>query len=93
LKAKMKGRRTNDDDINTACAGACPTDALVFGDMNDSGSKISKMLKIKDYEEDGKIEKSMAEERAYYALEEIGTRPNVSYLVKVRNKERETHDV
>jgi hypothetical protein len=57
--------------------------------MNDPNSKISKMLKIKDYKGDGNINKTMAEERAYTALEEVGTKPNVVYLAKVRNKDKE----
>jgi molybdopterin-containing oxidoreductase family iron-sulfur binding subunit len=88
VTAKIEGRRTNDDDITTACASACPTDALVFGDMNNSESRISKMLQIKDYEGDGTIEKTVGEERAYTMLEEVGTKPNVLYLTKIRNKEK-----
>ena len=72
-----------------ACASACPSDALVFGDMNDSDSKITKMLKIRDYKGDGDINKTMAEERAYTVLEEVGTRPNVVYLSKIRNKDKD----
>ncbi|MCG8340186.1 MAG: TAT-variant-translocated molybdopterin oxidoreductase [Cytophagales bacterium] len=76
LKAKMAKRKLSDDDVNTACAAACPADAIVFGDMNDPDSKISKML----------VEEVDA--RAYRVLEEIGTKPNVSYLTKIRNKEK-----
>ncbi|NNF23043.1 MAG: 4Fe-4S dicluster domain-containing protein, partial [Saprospiraceae bacterium] len=88
VTAKIEGRRTNDEDVTTACASACPTDALVFGDMNNPESRISKMLQIKDYEGDGTIEKTVGEERAYTMLEEVGTKPNVLYLTKIRNKDK-----
>ena len=92
LQAKKEGRRTNDDDITTACASACPADAIVFGDMNDSKSNISQQLKIKDQEGDYGIDKQIGEERAYTVLEEIGAKPNVLYLTKIRNKDKEeTH--
>ena len=84
--------RTNDDDITTACASACPADAIVFGDMNDPNSNISQQLKIKDQEGDYGIDKQIGEERAYTVLEEIGAKPNVLYLTKIRNKDKEeTH--
>ena len=89
LAAKIEHRTTTDDDIDTACASACPADALVFGDMNNPESNISKMLKIKEYEGDGTIHKTMEEERAFTMLEDVGTRPNVTYLTKIRNKDRE----
>ncbi len=89
LAAKIEKRRPVDGEIITACVSSCPSDALVFGDMNDSESKISKMLKIKDYEGDGEINKTISEERAYTVLEEVGTRPNVVYLSKIRNKDQE----
>lgn len=85
LEAKKEGRRPQDGDIVTACAAACPTDAIVFGDMNDPSSRISKMLKIKDTEADYIITKELGEPRAYHVLEEIGTKPNVTYLTKIRN--------
>jgi MoCo/4Fe-4S cofactor protein with predicted Tat translocation signal len=87
LEAKKESRRTNDDDITMACASACPADAILFGDMNDPESKLSKMLKIKDLEGDYGIDKQIGEERAYTVLEEVGTKPNVLYLTKIRNKE------
>ncbi len=89
LAAKLESRRPVDGEINVACASACPSDALVFGDMNDPESKLFKMLKIKDYKGDGEINKTMKEERAYTVLEEVGTRPNVVYLSKIRNKDKE----
>ncbi len=84
LKAKMEGRRPEDKDVNTACAAACPADAIVFGDMKNPQSKISKVLKFKETEE----EKVVGEERAYHVLEEINVRPNVYYLTKIRNKSK-----
>ena len=87
LQAKKEGRRTNDDDITMACASACPADAILFGDMNDPNSNISMQLKIKDLEGDYGIDKQIGEERAYTVLEEVGTKPNVLYLTKIRNKE------
>ncbi len=90
LEAKKEGRRPKDGEIDVACASACPSDAIVFGDMNDSESKIYNMLKIEDTEEaDFIIEKEIHEPRAYHVLEEIGVKPNVTYLTKVRNKDAE----
>ena len=77
LTAKKERRRVNDGDVNVACASSCPTNAITFGDMNDPESAISKLLKV---EEEG---------RAFHMLEEINVRPQVSYLVKVRNKDAE----
>lgn len=74
LFAKKEGRRPVDGEINTACAQACPTNAIVFGDMSDKESKIYKML---SEHKDG---------RAYTLLEEINTKPSVVYLTKIRNK-------
>jgi MoCo/4Fe-4S cofactor protein with predicted Tat translocation signal len=92
LEAKKEGRRTKDGDINTACASACPSDAIVFGDMNDDMSQISQLLRIKNEEGDYGIDKQVNEERAYTVLEEVGTKPNVLYLTKIRNKDKkESH--
>lgn len=87
LQAKNEKRRTVDGDINTACASACPADAIVFGDMNDPNSRISQLLKIKDIEGDYGIDKKVREPRAYTVLEEVGAKPNVLYLTKIRNKD------
>jgi MoCo/4Fe-4S cofactor protein with predicted Tat translocation signal len=92
LQAKKEGRRTNDNDITMACASACPADAILFGDMNDPNSNLSKMLKIKDQEGDYGIDKKIGEERAYTVLEEVGTKPNVLYLTKIRNKDKEENN-
>jgi molybdopterin-containing oxidoreductase family iron-sulfur binding subunit len=59
-----------DGDIHTACEQACPTQAIVFGDLKDPKSRVSVLSRG---------------ERAYQVLEDLGTRPNVSYLKKVRH--------
>lgn len=75
LNAKKEGRRPVDGEIVTACASACPTDAITFGDMNDPESKIAQLI---SEEKQG---------RNFSVLEQINTNPSVSYLVKVRNSE------
>jgi MoCo/4Fe-4S cofactor protein with predicted Tat translocation signal len=59
-----------DGDILTACQQACPTQAIVFGDLNDANSKVTKLQK---------------NNRAYPILAELNTRPRTWYLAKVRN--------
>jgi len=54
----------------TACQQACPSNAIVFGDLNDESSKVSKLLK---------------EERRYDLLHQLGTRPRTGYLARVMN--------
>ncbi|TDI64194.1 MAG: 4Fe-4S dicluster domain-containing protein [Bacteroidetes bacterium] len=85
LKAKLKGRRPIDGEITTACVSSCPTNALVFGDMLDEKSEISKRLK---FGEDDEGRRTVGEERAYHVLEGIGVSPNVFYLTKIRNKDK-----
>ncbi len=75
LVAKKEKRRPADGEIITACAQSCPTGAITFGDMLDPETKISKLLEIE------------AEGRAFQVLEEINVRPQINYLVKVRNKD------
>ena len=70
-EAKVAGRKIEDGEVQPACVQSCPASALVFGDMNNPESKISKYLK---------------NERNYHLLEELHTLPSVGYLVKVRNK-------
>lgn len=74
LKAKKEGRRVKDDEFKdtVACAAACPSGAITFGDINDSKSEVTELSKDK---------------RVYRALEEVGTQPNVFYHVKIRNDE------
>ncbi len=71
LEAKKSGRRPKDGEITTACAQACPTHAITFGDYNDSQSRLSAQAK---------------DERAYHVLEELNVQPSIYYQTKVRNK-------
>ena len=73
LTAKKAGRPMRDGEARTACQQACPTDAILFGNVNDKESALYKMR----HEEQ--------RERTYYVLEEIHTLPNVNYLSKIRN--------
>ena len=83
LVAKKEGRRPTDKDINMACASACPSEAIVFGDMNNPDSEIAKVLNI-TYQDD---RKTVEEPRAYNVLQEINVDPNIFYLRKIRNKD------
>ena len=77
LNAKKEDRPIKDLEIKTACMQACPTNAIMFGNVNDKESAISKLR----YEEQ--------KERKFYVLEQLHTLSNVNYLAKVRNTQRE----
>ncbi len=71
IELKTQGETYKDGDIKTACQETCPTGAIVFGDLNDPESEVSKMF-FKD-------------ERSYALLEEFHAAPSVRYLTKIRN--------
>ncbi|PIY11361.1 MAG: molybdopterin oxidoreductase [Flexibacter sp. CG_4_10_14_3_um_filter_32_15] len=77
LAAKRESRKVRDGEVVTACASACPTNAITFGDLNNIESEIVKLLEPE------------LDKRAYNVLHEINTRPNVWYLTKVRNQEEQ----
>ena len=58
------------DSVKVACQAACPADAIVFGDLADPKSAVSK---------------SKASPRDYQLLKYIGTQPRTSYLARLRN--------
>ncbi|MGK2857292.1 MAG: TAT-variant-translocated molybdopterin oxidoreductase [Thermoanaerobaculia bacterium] len=74
IGAEREGRRIRDGEIRTACQAACPTQAIVFGDVADPNSLVSKLK---------------AEPHSYRVLEEVNTNPRTSYLGAVRNKNKE----
>ncbi|MDD5361783.1 MAG: TAT-variant-translocated molybdopterin oxidoreductase [Ignavibacteria bacterium] len=69
-KATQEKRELNGDNVTTACQDACPTNAIVFGDLTKKDSEIVKHRK---------------HELGYHVLEEINVRPNVTYIAKLRN--------
>jgi len=66
--ARDEKRAVRDGDILTACQQTCPTKAITFGNLKDEGSAVSKQRHSP---------------RAYHVLDELGTRPGVTYLRKV----------
>ena len=70
IKAKNARRPIKDGEIKTACQETCPTDAIVFGDLNDRSSQVAK---------------NAGNPRAYSLLGELNNRPRVRYLGRVRN--------
>ncbi len=87
LTAKKERRETKDGDVVTACQASCSTGAIVFGDIKDPQSKISKLLQIEAVGDKDAVDKIAHNPRAYQVLEEIGVKPNIWYLSKIRNKE------
>ncbi len=63
-------RPIRDGEIVTACQQACPTEAIVFGDLNDQQSRVAKLR---------------AQPHNFGMLSELGTRPRTTYLVKITN--------
>jgi len=74
LDAKRDGRVIKDGEFKTACSAACPSGAMIFGDINDKESKVAKLKE---------------DHRMYHLLEHVGTKPNVMYQTKVRNTSSE----
>jgi len=74
LSAKKEDRKIRDGEIRTACQAVCPAEAIVFGDIRDPQSAVSKLK---------------AEPHNYALLEELNTRPRTTYLARVTNPNRE----
>jgi MoCo/4Fe-4S cofactor protein with predicted Tat translocation signal len=70
IESEKADRKVRDGEIKTACQQACPADAIVFGDLNDPGSRVATLK---------------AEERNYSLLGELNTRPRTTYLAALRN--------
>ena len=70
IEAKKGDREIRDREIVTACQAACPSEAIVFGNINDPKSRVSQLK---------------AEPRNYGLLTDLNTRPRTTYLAKLRN--------
>jgi Fe-S-cluster-containing dehydrogenase component len=78
INAKEENRAVIDGEIKTACQEACPTEAIIFGDLNDPNSRVSK---LKSHPLD------------YSMLADLNTRPRTTYSAKLRNPNPELTNV
>jgi len=77
IEAEKEGRDIRDGEIVTACEAVCPTNAIIFGDMNDSNSQVSRSKK---------------DPRDYNLLNELNTQPRTTYLANLKNQNKEMPD-
>ncbi len=70
LAAEKENRAVRDGEVLTACQQACPAGAIVFGNLNDKDSRVSKIK---------------AQQRNYSLLEDLNTRPRTTYMAVVQN--------
>jgi molybdopterin-containing oxidoreductase family iron-sulfur binding subunit len=77
IDARVAGRELADGEFTTACAQACPSNAIVFGSLHDKESAVSRQHE---------------DPRAYDVLHELGTRPRTAHLARVKNKNPELNN-
>jgi molybdopterin-containing oxidoreductase family iron-sulfur binding subunit len=70
IEAKKDDRPIRDGEVLTACQQACPTNAIVFGNLNDQNSQVAHLKE---------------QPLNYGLLTELGTQPRTTYLAEVRN--------
>jgi MoCo/4Fe-4S cofactor protein with predicted Tat translocation signal len=70
IESEKEDRKVRDGEIQTACQATCPTEAIIFGNINDPNSRVAKMK---------------AEKSNYGLLEDLNTRPRTTYLATLRN--------
>jgi molybdopterin-containing oxidoreductase family iron-sulfur binding subunit len=76
IQAELEDRKLRDGEVVTACQAVCPTEAIVFGDINDPNSRVSKLKH---------------NERNYSLLGELNTRPRTTYLSQLKNPNPQIH--
>ena len=77
IDAEKQDRKVRDGEIQTACQATCPAEAIVFGNINDPNSRVSKMK---------------AEKSNYGLLADLNTRPRTTYLATFRNPNPEIEE-
>jgi molybdopterin-containing oxidoreductase family iron-sulfur binding subunit len=70
ITAGREGRAIFEGEVVTACQAVCPTEAIVFGDINDPSSAVARLRQ---------------EPHHYGLLAELGTRPRTTYLARLSN--------
>jgi MoCo/4Fe-4S cofactor protein with predicted Tat translocation signal len=70
IQSEVSGKPIQDGDVRTACQQVCPTNAIVFGDLNDTGSQVRRLKETP---------------LNYALLGELGTKPRTTYLARVTN--------
>ena len=70
MAARVESRGIRDGDITPACAQTCPSEAIVFGDLNDPDSRVSKLREVN---------------RSYDLLNYLNIKPRTFYLARIRN--------
>jgi MoCo/4Fe-4S cofactor protein with predicted Tat translocation signal len=74
IEAEKEARPLREGDIVTACQQACPTEAILFGDLNDNQSRVYRLRHSA---------------LNYSLLPELGTQPRTTYLAKLTNRNPE----
>jgi len=69
--AVSRGLPLRDGDVQTACQQSCPAQAIVFGNLNDPGTRVAQQARSP---------------RGYQVLEDLNVRPSVTYLTLMRNR-------
>jgi molybdopterin-containing oxidoreductase family iron-sulfur binding subunit len=70
VAARVDGRGIRDGDVTPACAQTCPSDAIVFGDLNDKDSRVSRLREAS---------------RSYDLLNYLNLKPRTFYMARIRN--------
>src|SRR5947209_7426387 len=70
IDSERENRKIQDEELQTACQQSCPANAIIFGNINDPNSQVSKLK---------------AQHRNYGLLQDLNTRPRTTYLAEIRN--------